>query len=62
MPNTEILMIPLLDNQLFMGLSVFYKYPFKEDKQVIVAIYNIINFNSISLEEKSYTIKYSMPS
>lgn len=41
----HILAIPFLENQLFMGLALLYKYPFEEGKQVIV-YGSIINFNN----------------
>ena len=38
MSNTEILITPLLENHIFLGLSLFHKYPFKKEKPLTVGI------------------------
>ena len=38
MSNIEILITPLLENHIFLGLSLFHKYPFEKEKPLIVGI------------------------
>ena len=57
-PNTEILITPLLENRIFKGLSLFHKYPFKKEKPLIVGMFSIIRFiSSLSLKEKIHIVK-----